>query len=93
MPGRSGISPPKRVTINSHEEVVVFRKQSTSCVHLPESGTEDEEPPSTPVMQVDSQRRHIELIRLESLVRCHVQHQWHLSMENYRCEFKIQGPP
>ena len=25
-----------------------------------------------------------ELIRLESLVRCHVQHQWHLSMENYR---------
>ncbi|XP_057380866.1 uncharacterized protein LOC130703385 isoform X3 [Daphnia carinata] len=24
-----------------------------------------------------------ELMRLESLVRCHVQHQWHLSIENY----------
>jgi hypothetical protein len=28
-----------------------------------------------------------ELLRLESLVRCHVQHQWHLSIENYRCPF------
>ena len=33
--------------------------------------------------------RKRELLRLESLVRCQVQSQWQLSIENYRCQQSV----
>jgi hypothetical protein len=76
---------PKKVAFNCKEEVVI------TAIEEELTNEEDEIPPpvetnnnnnSTSSSTVGLRK---EFLRLESLVRCHVQHQWHLSIENYRC--------
>ena len=60
------------------KKVVIFNVGGEDVV-ISEADDEQQQPP--PQEQLKLRK---ELLRLESLLRSHVQHQWHLSIENYR---------
>lgn len=81
----------KKVAFNCQEQVATMLEEE-------EPGNEEGEEDISPTVESSSSSSSLsssaasnstsirrELLRLESLVRCHVQHQWHLSIENYRC--------
>ncbi|KZS20859.1 Uncharacterized protein APZ42_012346 [Daphnia magna] len=79
----------KKVAFNCQEQVATMLEEE-------EPGNEEGEEDISPTVKSSSSSSSLsssaannsisirrELLRLESLVRCHVQHQWHLSIENY----------
>lgn len=66
---------PKKVVFSGGEDVVIESSNSEETADDAEQEQQQQQPMFL----------RKELLRLESLVRCHVQHQWHLSIENYRC--------
>lgn len=59
------------------KKVVIFNVGGEDVV-ISEADDEQQPPPQ------EQLKLRKELLRLESLLRSHVQHQWHLSIENYR---------
>lgn len=60
--------------------MVIFK---CGVVDIIEDDIADDQGPTTVIDESLTLRK--EIIRLESLVRSQVQHQWQVSMENYRC--------
>ena len=59
------------------KKVVIFNVGGEDVV-ISEADDEQQPPPQEQLKLLK------EFLRLESLLRSHVQHQWHLSIENYR---------
>ena len=91
----------KRVAFNCKEDVVISDVEEEEDYQSSTASTttneEEEVPPpvesnndnnkSSSSSSLSSIGLRKELLRLENLVRCYVQHQWDLSIENYRCRF------